>query len=444
MTDRAQPRLSIFGAPLGSGNLGLSALGIALLSELAKRLEAPEVSLFDHERGVRRTDVVVGESRIPVQLRGAQITRRLYRGESLWTMDLASRWFPAANANIRAIDRSAAVLDISGGDSFADLYGSKQFAAVALPKRIALRRGVPLVLLPQTYGPFTHSRSARFAADVVRRAAQAWARDLVSFERLRELVGAEYDPQRHRCGVDVAFALPSRDPGAKLGRVQSWLEGDDPVVGVNVSGLLYNKSAQAQERFGLRDDHRRVVERLVRRLLQEPDIRVVLVPHVVGPGDESDDLAGAHLAERLGESTRVLSLGRDLDASEVKYLIDRLDWFVGARMHSTIAALSSRTPAAAMAYSDKFRGVFASCDVGHRVLDARGLETHDLVDAAMAAFDERDDDVRRLGAALPQVEAALDEQFDAFVRDMRSGRSDVPRSNAERTGRDLGRGAGTP
>ena len=56
-------------------------------------------------------------------------------------------------------------------------------------------------------------------------------------------------------------------------------------------------------------------------------------------------------------------LSPDLDASEVKWCISKLDWFVGSRMHATIAALSSGVPCAAIAYSRKFRGVFATLGV---------------------------------------------------------------------------------
>ena len=49
-------------------------------------------------------------------------------------------------------------------------------------------------------------RRAAAEAAHIRQAAMCWARDARSFETLKELLGDYFDPQRHRCGVDVAFA----------------------------------------------------------------------------------------------------------------------------------------------------------------------------------------------------------------------------------------------
>jgi len=93
-----------------------------------------------------------------------------------------------------------AVLDISGGDSFTDLYGEKRFWDVARPKLVALALGGPLILLPQTYGPFRDERLRQIASRIVDRAKMAWARDEHSFRSLRELAGNHFDPARQLCG----------------------------------------------------------------------------------------------------------------------------------------------------------------------------------------------------------------------------------------------------
>ena len=126
-----------------------------------------------------------------------------------------------AVARLRAAD---AVLDISGGDSFTDLYGPRRFHNVASSKRLALEAGKPLVLLPQTYGPYRDPRYRALRRTSCRRAALAWARDPRSFEVLQELAGPDFDPQRHRCGVDVAFALEARPPHRPLPEpIATWL-----------------------------------------------------------------------------------------------------------------------------------------------------------------------------------------------------------------------------
>jgi colanic acid/amylovoran biosynthesis protein len=408
-------RISLFGAPLDTGNLGVSALGLSTIAEIARRIPHVELTVFDHRRGARPLDVQVDGCSLTGARRGAWISRRLYRGESLWSMLAASRLAPRANANVRCIDASSAVLDLSGGDSFADIYGQKQLDLVTLPKRIARNRRRPLFLLPQTYGPFTSPRSLAMAVDILTSVERAWARDPSSYARLQDILGDAFDATRHREGVDVAFALPASDPGDRVEGLNRWLAREGPTVGVNVSGLLANAGQDARDRFGLSAEYVTAMQELVARLLRQDDVRVLLVPHVRGAGGESDDVACQELAARLGSTDRVALLPDGLGADEVKHVVGRLTWFIGARMHATIAALSSGVPAAAVAYSDKFQGVFDRCGVGDRVLDARRLGTAELADAAVAAFEAREDDRLRLSRQLPAVMDTLREQFDELV-----------------------------
>jgi colanic acid/amylovoran biosynthesis protein len=319
------------------------------------------------------------------------------------------------NRNVSDMRRSRAILDISGGDSFTDLYGRRRFDLVRLTKQIALERGRPLVLLPQTYGPFRDGRVRVIAATIVAASQQAWARDLESYHRLQELLGDRFDPTRHRLGVDVAFSLPATDPGPRAGVVDGWLAQPEPVVGLNISGLLANDPAAASARFGLACDYLEAMELTVRRLLAETSHRIVLIPHVFSDDAEADDLACDRLLATVARPDRVARLPRGLGASETKHVISRLAWFAGARMHATIAALSTGVPAAAVAYSSKFQGVFAGCGVPGNVLDARTLDTVGLVEALQQAFHRREDDRGRLADHLPDVLGTAGRQFDDIV-----------------------------
>lgn len=404
---------AVFGAPLDSGNLGVSALGLSTLHGLHARLPDLRLTLFDNGRGRRRHRLDDETGSFTIEQRGAWLSRRLHRPESLWSMDAASRTLPWFNPNVRLMRRSDVVLDISGGDSFTDLYGPRRFHLVTLPKLIALRVGRPLILLPQTYGPFRSDATRDVAATIVRASGQAWARDADSFEQLKDLAGDRFDPTRHRLGVDVAFALPRREPSVRGEVVDGWLTAGTPPIGLNISGLLYHRPQVARERFGLRLDYAEAMQRTVRTLLDRTDERIVLVPHVFGER-ESDVSAADDLARRFGEPERLAVLPR-LDADEVKSVVSRLSWFAGARMHTTIAALSSGVPAAAVAYSDKFHGVFAGCGLGDRVLDARKLGAAELAEALVQAYGNRSGDRARLTARLPSVRTAVEEQLDSIA-----------------------------
>src|SRR3546814_1134166 len=85
------------------------------------------------------------------------------------------------------IARQYCILDIGAGDSFADIYGLKRFLFLWASKMMAVARHVPIMLSPQTIGPFTRQPYRMLAKLALERADCVVARDEESFKVLREL-----------------------------------------------------------------------------------------------------------------------------------------------------------------------------------------------------------------------------------------------------------------
>lgn len=415
------PRICLFGAALDTANLGVSALGKSVVHGLRSAAPDCAVTVFDFGGGTGTFPWGANGHAKPIQRCGAYHTRRIYRPESLWNIRVSAHLGGLWNRGARLLRAADAVLDITGGDSFTDLYGPWRFRAVTLCKQIALELGKPLVLLPQTYGPFASSRNRRIAQDIVRRSAMAWARDERSFDVLKELLGDAFDPARHRSGVDVAFSLPAVRPAEDaLGAAAEWL-GDKsaPLAGLNVSGLLMNRPGTAARQYGFQAHYGEAVISLVRRLLKDSGARILLIPHVVTPPGhyESDIGAYQRVADAVANAAggRVTVLPALHDPCEVKWAISQLDWFCGTRMHSTIAALSSGVPAAAIAYSPKTLGVFETCGQGAHVADPRQLDTGEVVERLWQSWAAREKARESLQATLPAVLRRAEEQMDAIV-----------------------------
>lgn len=406
--------ITLLNAAPDTGNQGVSALCHAVVAGLAQR-GATEVTVADHGRGLRQADWGYAQ----VNLVGLTHHRRYWRGDSLRTAHAMIRAGGRFNAPARAVLGARAVLDISGGDSFTDIYGAKRFQAMALTKRLALDAGVPLILLPQKLGPFRDEATRAQAVAILRRADAVWVRDAQSFAFLQEALGPSFDADRHRLGVDVAVALPTAEPAGLSGRVASWLRQDRrfPLAGLNVSGLLCNQDDAARQSFGLAGSHRDQLDALAEALLRaDPALRLLLVPHVQRPdGDPESDLDAARaLQARLGEAgnTRVQVLDDRLSAMELKWVLSRLDWFAGARMHATIGAFSSGVPTLGLGYTDKAYGVFAQCGIGDEVVDLRHADARELAGRAVASFQRRHamqaDLRRRLSGVTTRAAAEMD------------------------------------
>jgi polysaccharide pyruvyl transferase WcaK-like protein len=147
---------------------------------------------------------------------------------------------------------------------------------------------------------------------------------------------------------------------------------------------------------------------------------VWLIPHVMTPlGHYESDLEAsrdlrAELAPPYRERVHVLD--HQYNQSEVKWVIGKCDWFCGMRMHATIAALSSGVPTAALAYSGKTMGVFASVGVEDAVVDARKESTAAAAELLLERWHTRNALAQRLNARLGDVVSAARDQMSSILR----------------------------
>ena len=411
------------GAGPTTSNMGVSALYATMVSGVHRRLPEAKLHVLDTLLGCRvASHRLDAGSPIEVNFLGVRIGRRYHRWENLKQMKLASRLGRLGsrlNPGVKVLGESACLLDVSGGDSFTDMYPDDRISLVSGVKELSLAIGTPLVMLPQTYGPFAESRDR--AARIVRASRACWARDERSFEVLKGLLGSEFDPDRHRSGVDMAFGLVPREPCAETVSEFEQFRGSDSqlVVGLNVSGLMYNNPEVTRAKYGFVADYRQTIDRFVDWVMTETDAKILLVPHVMSTTEsqESDPAACQAVMSRVADDVqeRFMISPVDVDQCEVKWLISRSDWFCGTRMHATIAGLSTCTPTATVSYSDKALGVFETCGQGGEVFDPRKLDTDTVVAAMIDSYRRRAELKKSLEVHVPVVKVAAESQMDDIV-----------------------------
>lgn len=120
------------------------------------------------------------------------------------------------------------------------------------------------------------------------------------------------------------------------------------VVGINISPMIISNesaSGMAYENY----------KQLIRYILSETNATIALVPHVVWSSND-DRTVLRQLYDDFDRDPRLV-LVEDHTAPELKYIISRCCFFVGARTHATIAAYSSCVPTLVVGYSVKARGI---------------------------------------------------------------------------------------
>lgn len=392
--------ICLAGAAPDTGNHGVTALGISTLVGLIER-GSTSLTVFDHGSGHRTDrDLLAGHD---ISRLGCRPGRNFLKAETQLNA-LLRQILGLHSPVVEALTKASALLDVSGGDSFSDIYGQARFDQIIRIKKIALAAGCPLILLPQTYGPFRSARNRRVARKVISQARLAFARDAKSYTIMQALLGADFDPQRHRLGVDLAFGLPACAPKQAVG---------DYTIGINVSGLLWHDPISAAARFGLSCSYRDVMVGLVQRFLDKGH-RVMLIPHVIAPHSaECDTTACSELMSGVhGYEGQVQRYKGPYGPSELKGIISQCHWFAGSRMHATIAALSSGTPVVNMAYSDKAQGVFDAADVSAAVVDLRRHGSSAGIDAIWQCFEDRAAHAIALDQARAKLKATWHHQMN--------------------------------
>lgn len=340
-----------------SDNLGVGALTVSqvsILRRLASDLGIPIRIIVIDWYGARAPYVY-----------GPDVEIRRIRAR-----DILKPWVYA-----RIISKVDMVIDIGAGDSFADIYGAGRLRRLFAMKFIAHVLWRPVVVAPQTIGPFTKSVSRLLAAVTLQLSQLVASRDRLSTDAAQDLGRRNVIE-----ASDVALLLPYELPGQR--------EPGPTRVGINVSGLLMEGGYTKNNMFGLKLDYPALMRTIISDFRSRPEgCEIHLVPHVItGRGDVEDDLEACR---RLTEAFPGIVMAPSFTSpSEAKAYIARLDFFIGARMHACIAALSSGVPVVPMAYSRKFAGLFGS--IGYdRTVDCTSSDAGQVRIAIQKAYEER-------------------------------------------------------
>ena len=308
-------RVLVLWADDSSPNLGVRTLGRGS-AELVRRVW-PEAEVEFHNYGHRASQVPHGRIRSLLRERAGGRSGML-------------RWLGGFDL----------VLDTRSGDSFSDIYGLHRLAVMSLVAEFASQAGVPVVLGPQTIGPFRTRRGAVLARRSLRRAALVIARDPQSAAEAGRLGAAALR------STDVVFALP----------VPTVAKSRDVVL--NVSGLLWSDNDHVDAAA-----YRATIVALLARLAAESR-RVTLLAHVLdSPNPDNDVVAVREVASAAPDAEVVIPAGVD----EVREVVASAGVVVGSRMHACLNALSVGTPAVPLAYSRKFEPLFTDLGWSHTV-----------------------------------------------------------------------------
>lgn len=220
----------------------------------------------------------------------------------------------------------------TGGDMMC--YGNNQ---IITTNEMMHARGVKTVLWGCSMGPsnLTPEKEA-----TLRHFSLIYARESLTYEFFKSL-----GLKNMVCLPDPAFVLEPE----KAELPECFSRGD--VIGLNLSN--YTVGADTLDTaFGIE------VIKFLDYILTKTDKHILLVPHVFWQGQ--DDRIISHLiAGQYSDYADRLSLldSEKLNYQQIRYVISQCYCFIGGRTHAVISAYATCTPAIALGYSIKSKGI---------------------------------------------------------------------------------------
>ena len=418
-------RIGLLGASFDTGNMGVSALAESAIKCILYRWPDADITLLDggctgneHRLNINGNDISIRKIQIRfcknVFLKNHFVVLYLYTFLfKVFRWDRFKQFCIRRNTSLKCINQMDMVADITGGDSFSDIYGMRRFTLGFLRKWLVLLFNKDLVMLPQTYGPFKRPLARAMAKYILKKACLVYSRDRAGVEYVKNLLNNHMDNGKVRFAPDVAFVLDSRQPKQLDIKPSANIRAQNSiVVGLNISGLLFNGGYTQDNMFGLKTDYRELIYKIIEMLFKNERAIILLIPHVfppIGYEVESDPDACLKVYNKLRQiyPDRIFIVKGEYDQSEIKYIISLCDFFIGSRMHSCIAAMSQAIPAVGLAYSRKFQGVFASVGAERFVVDMRRDNSEGVLNAIAKAFQEKGEIAVCLKDVVPVVQKQI-------------------------------------
>jgi len=268
----------------------------------------------------------------------------------------------------RILKRVKFIAAINGGDGFSDIYGTKTFENRLFHANLAISMNIPLIILPQTLGPFKKLSNYKTAKKILNYASKIYVRDN-KFESELNNMNVDF-----KITKDLSFYMNPEICSTKM------LHGS---IGLNVSGLCYfNKFRDLSNRF---DNYPTLITEIINHF-QCKNVPVYLLAHsynYYNPDYGNDDmLAIKDVYKNLNNKTDIYLIDKNLNSPQTKYVISQFAFFIGTRMHANFAAIFTKTAVYGLAYSYKYEGSFnymGLADYYSSVLDIKKSDISSII-----------------------------------------------------------------
>ena len=300
---------------------------------------------------------------------------------------------------LKTADKDILLFNI-GGDTYC--YGTPYFSYAL--NELAKERNIPVVF----WGCSVEERVIKdeeMLADVNRYTKIA-VRETLSESILKQ---ALKDGEKLHKVCDPAFHLPVEEVELPIG----FKSGD--TLGLNLSPMVFTDVENEE------DIMYHNVYKLIDYVLEHTKTHVCLIPHVYNIEKHTQDIRVlSRVYNRYKDNARVSIVDKELSCTQLKYIISKCRYFIGARTHSTIAAYSTAVPCLALSYSIKSRGIARDLfdeEEGYAIPYKDIKEDCVLKDAFVNVLQEKEEQIRdKYQVVLPSYKQTVVDETKRIVQ----------------------------
>lgn len=289
---------------------------------------------------------------------------------------------------LKFVDDSIAVLSL-GGDNYSLDYGiPKNFTDL---DDLVIKKKKPIILWGASVGPFSKNiQYENYMKKHLKKINGIFARETETIRYL-SVIGIEKNVYQV---ADPAFFMEPKKPK----NIDLRIEKNS--IGINLSPLM--------ARFVM-DGNIVMWKKRAKKIIEKISIDIpnclYLIPHVFKVNN-NDYLFLKDVYELLEvPKNNIFLVPPSFNAQEIKWIIGQMDFFAGARMHSTIASLSSYVPTLSFPYSIKSKGI--NSDIfGHQdyILDTNEITSTKIVKKMKIMLDNSKEIRNELKEKIPEMQ----------------------------------------
>jgi colanic acid/amylovoran biosynthesis protein len=214
----------------------------------------------------------------------------------------------------------------------------------------------------------------------------------------------------------MAFLL---DPCSKKRINEIKIDEDTPkgkfVLGVSLSSLVEKRYDKSNNTPG--ENFIQSMAKIMDRIIEEHKAKILFIAHVTGPSISKDDrIIAKKVLEKMKNKRSATVLSGNYRPEELKGLISECDVFLGSRMHSNIAALSTNVPTVAIGYSHKTTGIMRSLGMSEFELKIDNLEIDKLYATIVKAYNDKLKLISRLNYEIKKIKDKSRENVEIIKR----------------------------